>query len=249
VSAFGCDFTCDESKPNIIAEVVGEALVTFHYTRGLTAFAEKLGTLEGSIGIDAPFGYPTAFIEATELGMNWDEMAAQIARLGPRAMRIKAKWYRDARPAGQKEPKRLTDTLCHSQSAMKFHMVPVGLMAAKLIPILGASNTSLWPVRETNSRLVAFEVYPALTARHHGLAHYKSSQATSDTRYQLLEKLEVDIPTRLVDLIIGEPTADHLDSVIAALEGRWAKAQLEAGLLKQSKDTDPREGWIINRYL
>lgn len=245
----GVDFTSRPSrrKPVTVASAKGTRIEALECFSTLGEFELWFQRAEGTIGIDAPFGYPKVLCQELFQSEVWADVAEELSlfgskdRLAPLAARVEE--FRNARPAGDKEPKRLTDIASNSASAMKFFQPPVGRMAARLIPILHRSTHEVLPVRPSASPVTVVEIYPAKWVRSNGLGTaYKDQVGVMANRRDLLSKTRFTVPTELEERVLADEQGDLLDAIIACEQvATW----LKNGRPMPSESQVALEGWII----
>jgi predicted nuclease with RNAse H fold len=179
-------------------------------------------------GIDAPFGWPVAFVEAVR---NWSERKTWSTGPDVTDLRYRAT---DLRIPGPRRPLSVSTDL-------------IGVTAMRCAAILDALGPELDRSGITGP---AIEVYPAAALRHWGLvaSGYKGG-ARSDVRRRLVAEL-VERLSGVCEIgeevtILCERSHDALDSLVASLAVRARMRGLtsvpsgaaEAGLARI-------EGWI-----
>ena len=245
----GVDFTSRPShrKPLTVATADNGVIVSLQCFAQLDLFEEWLTEATGTIGIDAPFGYPVELCQQLFPGKTWSEIAEDLSiyrpldRIAPLASQVKE--FRDARPVGNKEPKRLTDRESNSASAMKFFQPPVGRMAARLLPILLRSMHNILPVKPTESSVSVVEVYPAKWTRSHTIVGgYKDRLGLEEERRALLHRTRFEFSIGTAEFAIADEKGDLVDAIIACEQvATW----IEAGRPMPSSPQVNLEGWII----
>ena len=245
----GVDFTSRPSrrKPVTVASAEHNQIVSLECFPNLDKFEDWLNTSTGVIGIDAPFGYPVALCSELFLSERWEDIAKELSvfgstdRLYPLAARVEA--FRNVRPSGDKEPKRLTDRASNSASAMKFFQPPVGRMAARLLPILHRTSHNVLPVRPTSSPVTVVEIYPAkwVRANSNGIT-YKDQLGLRESRRLLLSKTRFSMTSQLEEEVFADEKGDLLDAIIACEQvATW----IESGGQMPNNPQILLEGWII----
>lgn len=259
----GIDFTCAprRAKPITVAhcELDGERLRLrdVEALADFTAFERFLATPGPWVGgFDFPFGLPRELIETLGLPSEWQVCADAVAAMDDWRERLAA--FRAARPAGSKEPPRLTDRLAGAQSAMKAVNPPVALMYRAGAHRLAAAGLHIAPCRPNGDPRIAIETYPGLIARTLiGRAPYKSDTKAqqTDSRANNREALINGLRTRLHGLLGLEVAAsaaqwqalqedasgDRLDALLCAAQAAWAWRQPSLGM---PATPDRLEGWI-----
>lgn len=215
-------------------------------------------------GLDFPFGQPAPLIDYFGWGETWAEMVGHVAALdGMADFERLLKRYRDAHPAGAKQPLRPVDARAKSRSPMMLYGVPVGRMFFEGAPRLLRAGVHVAPNHPLDDSRVVFEAYPALAARQWiGSAPYKQDdrrkqgEAQRAARGRILDGLRGDaarhygltvtLPAALAAAMIDDGTADRLDAGLCALQAAWAARQPSYGI---PPEVDPREGWIVDPAL
>jgi predicted nuclease with RNAse H fold len=178
----------------------------------------------GAIGIDAPLGWPLAFVAAVS---NWTATA----------------W--DDRDFQKSLRLRLTDIEVHALTKLTPLSVStdrIGLPAMRAMALLtrhGVTDRSGGDGR-------FFEVYPAGSLKQWGLRcrSYKGPEkAALTTRRALLAALRQAMPALQVDASYAQ--SDHaFDALIASLTTRAAALKQTLGPAPEDRATARREGWI-----
>ncbi len=270
---YGLDFTSAPSrrKPLIALEcslegtvlrVIGaEEMMDFE---GLERFLARPGPWV--CGMDFPFGQPRSLVGALGWPEAWEDYVREVSRLPKEGFEAAIRSDMALRPAGSKHRYRLADRRSGSSSAMMLFRVPVGKMFYRGAPRLLASGASVEPCRRTEDARVAVEAYPALVARRFlARASYKNDEPRKQTadrlaaREALVAGLRsgalkeaygfVVVMDRLWDRdLVGDPSADTLDSLLCAVQAAWAhtKRDEDYGV---PPECDPNEGWILDPAL
>lgn len=126
-------------------------------------------------GIDFPFGQSRTFVENIGWPGSWAGYIEHSRSLGREGFRKALNAYRERRPFGDKEHRRVTDIGAGSISPQKIYGAPVGLMFFEGAPRLIKSGVTI-PILQTGdpSRLVV-EAYPGLLVRQFiGRTAYKN---------------------------------------------------------------------------
>lgn len=244
----GVDFSSSPSRQKpIVAATLDASEVWFSTLKSLTEFREWFLVQHGLIGIDAPFGYPAELCQEVFGTTDWGRVTEQLAtiKLHDRldGLEAQVKDFRDRRPEGKKEPRRLTDIEAKAFSAMKFGRPPVGRMAARLIPMLHESSFNIAPVRMNSSPVTVVEVYPGRYVKDTlGGVTYKGEKSSAATRQQILESTGITVSESDRALIVDDEEADYVDALIAV---RQLKDWHEKGRWLPISDQVRLEGWII----
>lgn len=245
----GVDFSSAPSskKPIVIVTADGPTADCVTKINSLTEFESWLKTAEGIVGIDSPFGYPDEFCKTLFPGMDWHGIAEELGKIAPdqslRALEERVIAFRDARPLGTKEPKRLTDQHSNAFSSMKFGRPPVGRMAARLLPILERSVHSILPTRPTDAPTIVVEVFPGKLVRNAiGRESYKGEKGNEAIRQTVLERLGLKASPDVRAAAIRDSEGDVLDALVAVAQLRtW---HLD-GCPMPNDPIIKLEGWII----
>jgi hypothetical protein len=270
---YGCDFTSAPSKRKPLTLVSGtltderlcidgaEALPGF---TDFEAFLKRGGPW--AAGFDFPFGQPLKLIHNLNLPQTWAGYVELIAAMDKREWVARVEAYMAPRAYGDKLHFRQVDRLAGAQSPMKMSFIPTGRMFYEGAPRLLASGVSVIPNHPTGSDRLAFEVYPALVAREfvgRG-SGYKSDDIAKQTdkatakRAAILDGLltacanvygfRLSVPGDLQDAFINDPTGDHLDAMLAAVQAAWAVSQRDDNY-GVPLGVSPLEGWITDPAL
>ncbi len=245
----GVDFTSRPSnrKPITVASAESHRVVALRSFSSLDGFEAWLHSATGVVGIDAPFGYPIELCIDVFESRNWIEIASELSSFGPKdriaPLAARVETFRNARPPGDKEPKRLTDRESKSASAMKFFQPPVGRMAARLLPILLRTTHNVLPVRPSSSPVTIVEIYPAKWVRENGEgAAYKDRPDSENARRALLGKTRFEFSAEIEARVLNDKQGDMMDAIIACQQvADW----LESGSPMRVDDQIQLEGWII----
>jgi hypothetical protein len=213
-------------------------------------------------GIDFPFGQSRTFIENIGWPTCWVDYVKYAGSLGRNGFRKDLESYREPRRFGDKEHRRATDKAALSVSPQKLHGVPVGLMFFEGAPRLVRSGVTIPLLQSGDPQRIVVEAYPGVLARQViGRASYKNdnprkqSEAQRDNRRDLLDRvlgghieasygISVQAPRTLAD----DPSGDHLDALLCAIQAAWAWTMREHGY-GASFDADSLEGWIADPSL
>lgn len=235
----------------------------------LDALGELLDTQSSPtlFAIDAPFGMPRRLLEQDGWPRsNWADYARWIGTLDRPAFKARLEAYRNPRPPGDKQHRRRCDELAKSKSPMMVFGVPVGLMFHELAPRLAATNVHLPLLRETGSHVIAVEAYPAIVAqRPAGRQPYKNDQPAKqtkshrNTREAMLNWIgseacqdayacRVMLASAQREALLGDPTGDTLDALLAVVQGAWSWTRRDVGFGIPA-GADPLEGWIVDPML
>jgi len=230
---------------------------------GFVAFLEKPGPWV--CGMDFPFGQPGDLVAALGWPKDWAGYVGEVARLPKEEFEDLIRADMARRPPGSKWRYRLADRRSGSSSAMMLFRVPVGKMFYRGAPRLLASGVSVEPCRPTRDPRVAVEAYPAVVARCFlGRAPYKrdgvpdtperkaargtliSALASEALREAYGFVVEVDGSWR--EELVGDPSADALDSLLCAVQAAWAYTRKDDGW-GVPPECDADEGWILDPAL
>jgi hypothetical protein len=215
-------------------------------------------------GLDFPFGQPRRLVRDLEWPPDWAGYVEEVAGMGRERFGERLEMYRASRPAGDKEHLRACDRPARAKSPMKWYGVPVGKMFYEGAPRLLRSEVSVLPCRPLpGADRIAVEAYPALVARwltgpRQG---YKASKGRATSKQEAARReivrglasdrlasrygFRVELPGILATELVGDPTADLLDAVLAAVQAAWAWSRREDGF-GIPPDADPAEGWIVD---
>jgi hypothetical protein len=213
-------------------------------------------------GIDFPFGLARRFVETIGWPPIWREYVLHARSFGRKGFRATLDEYRQQRPAGDREHKRITDEKAGSISPQKLYGVPVALMFFEGAPRLVDANVTIPHLQagdlQAASRIVV-EAYPGVMARRLlGRRSYKNDQQKKQlpdqfaARRELIHAIrsgkmrnffdfEIDAPVELAD----DPSGDQLDALLCAMQAAWAWSQRE-NRFGAPAGIDPLEGWIAD---
>lgn len=268
---YGLDFTSAPSRSRPIAlaecrpengELVVKDLLRLpsleHFERGLASPGPWVAAL------DFPFGLPRRLIEDLHWPDSWEGCVAAVAGTTRQEFEDVLLFYKEARPAGDKEHLRAADRAAGALSPMKLFGVPLAKMFYEGAPRLLHTSLSILPCRPTGDPRVVVEAYPALVARrllgerrsYKDDARGKRTQARASARRALVEALaseraaelygfRVRLGSFLAQGLVDDPRGDLLDAVLAALQAAWAHARA-ASRYGLPAECDPLEGWIVD---
>lgn len=264
----GIDFTSRPTrrKPIICVEclLVGHSLTAVR-TESWTSFADFENALRAPgpwiAGLDFPFGQSRRFIETVGWPAAWPEYVAYARSLGRAGFRAALDAYRQERAVGDKEHRRHTDILAGAISPQKLYGVPVGLMFFEGSSRLLEAGVTVPHLHLGDPVRLAVEAYPGIVARRLlGRISYKADNKHRQTedrlqaRRHLLVKLQEVAPERYgfrlnaSDEFCIDPTGDHLDALICAVQAAWAWKNRK-GAFGAPADIDSLEGWIAEPTL
>jgi hypothetical protein len=272
VRIYGLDFTSAPGprKPLIVlgCALEGDSLCV-EDSETLTDFGgfEDLLQRRGPwvCGMDFPFGQPRSLVAALGWPQSWEAYVGKAGTLPKEEFEDKIRADMATRPAGSKWRYRLADRRSGSSSAMMLFRVPVGKMFYQGAPRLLASGVRVEPCRRNGDARVAIEAYPAVVARRFlGRAAYKrdgvpDAPERRSARETLLRGLESDILREIYGFavemddhwreeLVGDPSADVLDSLLCAVQAAWAYEKRDEGY-GVPPECDPNEGWILDPAL
>lgn len=242
----GVDFTSSPHARKSIVVASGED----HYCEKITEllsfgdFEAWLSDAEGIIGIDAPFGFPSLFCAQFYPGLAWSGIAASLGLAsGFDEFRAKVTDFKAGRQQGSLEFPRVTDREAGGVSAIHIGFPPVGLMAARLLPILNRVPHSIQPMRPTLSTTKIVEVYPGKLAKSLiGSQSYKEKKGSPEVRIHLLNQLPISLSDQVREAAEGDELGDTIDAVLAFQQVRsW----FEADMPMPKGPTFELEGWIV----
>jgi NADPH2:quinone reductase len=213
-------------------------------------------------GIDFPFGQSRKFIETMGWPADWRGYVTHARSLGRKGFRDALNSYRQLRSKGDKEHRRQTDIAAGSISPQKLYRVPVGLMFFEGAPRLAESGITIPHLQTGDPSRIVVEAYPGLLARRviNGRSYKQDSKkkqtpAQRKTRSDLFRGLreaapydlygiEIDAP----DTLCEDPSGDHIDALLCAIQAAWAWQNREKGYGAPSP-VDSLEGWIADPSL
>ncbi len=217
-------------------------------------------------GLDFPFGQSRKLITNLGWPLSWSGYVEVVDGLSREEFVEVLESYKENRPEGDKEHRRVTDHLSGAISPQKLYGVPVGKMFYEGARRLLQSQANIVPVRPTSDNRVIVEAYPALVARRwKGGDGYKSdtrkkqSEAHKLARKRILEGLvseqfreiygyKLRLSRSDLDRMIDDPTGDQLDAVLCAVQAAWAWLRCKEGY-GVPEDVDRLEGWIVDPAL
>lgn len=212
-------------------------------------------------GIDFPFGQSRRFIETIGWPQSWEGYVRYVSQLDRVGFRNLLNSYKANRVAGDKEHRRTTDKAAGSLSPQKLYGVPVGLMFFEGAPRLLASGATIPHLQKGDPERIVLEAYPGVLARHIiGRRSYKNDTRKKQTsnqllaRQELLQTLREQAPRRYgfnivaPDYLCDDPSGDHLDALLCAVQAAWAWLQHDTGF-GAPETVDHLEGWIADPHL
>lgn len=184
-----------------------------------------------------------------------------VGRLQRKEFRESLTRYREERPAGYKEHRRVTDAAASSISPQKLHGVPVALMFFEGAPRILAPPASVPLLKKGDGERVIVESYPGVLARaligrrsYKNDAKAKQTSALYAARQGVLRRL-VEMAPRIYgfsleapDVTGEDPTGDRLDALLCGVQAAWAWPQREQNF-GLPQDVDPLEGWIADPHV
>jgi hypothetical protein len=208
-------------------------------------------------GLDFPFGQARRFVEDIGWPMDWERYVRRVEGMSRNAFRELLDDYRRDRAAGDKEHRRTTDIAAGAISPQKLYGTPVGLMFFEGSPRLRQASVTIPGIRQGDPERVVVEAYPGVLARQLiGRRPYKQDTAAKQTadqyqaRRQLLQALRPGggnllngLTVVADDRLADDPTGDHLDALLCAIQAAWAWCNRSNGFGAPA-DVDPIEGWI-----
>lgn len=268
----GIDFTSAPSshKPIVCAEAYldGTTLVSNGFTslNSWAAFETELVAPGPWVaGLDFPFGQPRRLVENLCWPLAWQEYVSAIAHLTKAEFTALLDAYRASRPGGDRHHLRVTDRAAGAVSPMMSVGVPVAKMFYEGAPRLLRAGVSVLPLHPAPTDRIGVEAYPALFARQVCAGSYKSDspqkqtaeqarnrrtivRALQDTAFTSVYGLRVVLTPTAAELASNDPTGDHLDAVICALQAAWSWSQRDQNW-GFPPDVDKLEGWIADPML
>ena len=165
----GLDFSLSKSNPLVEGDLDRGSLRLERVQRLARGAAPLEGLLrrEGSwiLGVDFPFGFPTAFLDEVDWGSSWEDYVRTASSLEKSEFVDQICRFREPKPELQKHPKRLADRLARSQSPLTTDYVPVARMFWAGARHLVEADCDVVPFRLAGKGRVVVEAYPALVAR------------------------------------------------------------------------------------
>jgi len=214
-------------------------------------------------GIDFPFGLPWTFLRDVNWGATWPEYALHAKKLGKERYEARIREYCNAKPKGQKHPRRQTDVSARALSPLKLHFVPVGKMFFQGAPRLVASGATIPGLQKGDRKRTVVEAYPGALVRsamgrnvkYKNDNPKKRAPEERNNRRAILEELTsgslketygiiVVAGATQRDELVEDPTGDSLDALLCAVQATWA--WLNRASLFENQGIDPIEGWIAD---
>lgn len=264
----GLDFTSAPSKKKPITIATGDledCVLHIRSVRGLMSFDCFEDALNAPgpwiAGIDFPFGQPIRLIRALPWPNSWQDYVNHVGSMEKREYESTIQHYCAGQPYGDKEHKRVTDSLAGSISPMKLNFQSVGKMFFQGAPRILRSGARIVPCINNEDSRVIVEAYPALVAqalagtrqyksdnRHKQTLEHQEARATMVTalateRCREAYGLVVDLPPTETERLVDDGGADFLDAVLCAIQAAWSSLQPNYGV---PDSCDPREGWIVD---
>jgi len=274
MTVIGVDFTSTPTRRKPIVRVSGACengvlhvtdLATLPCLADLDTLLRRPGPWIA--GLDFPFGQSRRFVQNSGWPLDWAAYVLHAAALTRVEFRAVLDAYREPRPAGDREHRRVTDAAAGAISPQKLYGVPVALMFHEGAPRLCASGVHVPGLQYGDPDRIVVEAYPGVLARHLlGRRPYKNdmpakqNEKQRSARRSLLHGLRdgqlVDshgIRVELAETIdasafIDDPTGDGLDALLCAVQAAWAWTRREDGY-GMPPGTDPLEGWIAEPTL
>ena len=210
-------------------------------------------------GMDFPFGQSRRFIEHIGWPEDWRDYVMYAQSLGRNGFRYALDTYRQNRAKGDKEHRRQTDVAAGSISPQKLYGVPVGLMFFEGAPRLVESGVTIPHLQHGDPERIVIEAYPGVLARQIiNRRKYKEDTKSKQTaeqrkaRYDILARLRGEflrnrygIEIKVPDSLCEDPTGDHLDALLCAIQAAWAWRN-RVSRYGAPLSVDPLEGWIAD---
>jgi hypothetical protein len=210
-------------------------------------------------GIDFPFGQPRKFIENVQWPKEWREYVDYVSSIERIDFREILDNYKEPRPVGDKEHRRMTDVAAGSISPQKQYGVPVSLMFYEGTPRLLQSGVTVPGLLTGDPERIVVEAYPGVLAKRLiGRRSYKQDDPKKQTTEQ--EKARRDLLGKILNGdsaedygfiveapldLCGDPTGDRLDALLCAMQAAWAWQHRENNF-GAPLNVDPLEGWIAD---
>ena len=214
-------------------------------------------------GFDFPFGLPRKFIKNIGWPGDWAGYIAHAHNLGRDGFRAALDDYRKDRPNGDKEHKRMTDSLAGAISPQKLYGVPVGLMFFEGAPRLLKSRLTIPGLISGDPARIAVEAYPGILARQligrHSYKHDNKKKQTLERATARQDIMNIMCSGQLPKAYGGmaveaswtladDHTGDQLDALLCAVQAAWAHLQGPDNF-GMPPDTDSLEGWIADPHV
>jgi hypothetical protein len=209
-------------------------------------------------GIDFPFGQSRKFVENIGWPTQWCHYVTRARGLGRNEFCGVLKNYRANRTYGDREHRRRTDKASGSISPQKLHGTPVGLMFFEGAARLVDAGVSVPGLLLGDPERIVVEAYPGILVRRLiGRRRYKNDNRKKQTVDQHLARKEVlrrvtraqisdyNVAVEAPGILADDPTGDHLDALLCAIQAAWAWTQREHGF-GAPNDFDSLEGWIAD---
>jgi len=186
------------------------------------------------VGIDAPFGWPSAFVEALaahQAGQPWPALDDDD---DPKRFRDQLRFRRTDRVAA------------HTRQPLSVSTDRLGVTAMRCAHLLRRLAGDGEPIDRTGADRV-LEVYPAGAIRRWDLVRGAPRATTPAMRGQALDDIAAALPAlRLSREVRGECVAvDHaFDALVCSLVARAAALRLTDGPTARDKPLARAEGWI-----
>ena len=226
-------------------------------------------------GFDLPFSMPRDLIEYFDWPTDWKMFVDFYCSSEKKTLKKSFINWCDAKDYGKKFAYRVTDKTSKSSPAMRWVNPPVAWMMhsgmARMLQeglIFPAHQKKFNSLKERQdidkyminnkkySHRLAFEVYPALTARVITNKPYKNDDKNKDSPYRIMMRKRIinylrygkaGLSTKLICSLalqrkmIMDFKGDYLDSVICALQASETLRMVNFGFPRK---LDPLEGWI-----
>ncbi len=251
-------------------------LSCFHSIESLDLFEEFLSQKGPWVGgFDLPFSMPRDLIEYFDWPTRWDTFTRFYCSLDKEVIKnFFIKWC-STKNYGEKFAYRSTDRASKSSPAMRWVNPPVAWMthagierirkAGLIFPAHQKNFNSMQEQKNINRFMMgdcnfdnrlAFEVYPALTARVVSTKSYKNDDKNKDSSVRVMIRKNIikylrygkaGLSTKLKSSLelqnrmIMDCKGDYLDAAICALQAAEVIKIRNFGL---PKNLDPLEGWI-----
>ena len=264
---YGIDFTSRPSKAKPLTCAVCslepdflniEEINEWHSFKSFEDFLSSPGPWIA--GLDFPFGQSRKFVNNMGWPKSWKEYIGKVAEFGRDEFKNMINAYKEFRPYGDKEHRRLTDIAAGSISPQKIYGIPVGLMFFEGAPRLLKAGTTIPGMFDGDPNRIVVESYPGVLVRNLiGRRKYKHDDMRKQTIEQaeareaikekishksLLKDFGCRVELKNIDTL-NDHTGDRLDAILCALQAAWAWSMRDKAFgMPNSLDT--LEGWIAD---
>ncbi len=251
---------CDFKKSQGLSVIKVEAL---YGLKEFDAFLKKNGPWFA--GVNFPLGQPNLFTKKMDLPDNWSSYIKNINRWKRDGFEKKIKQFKAKLPKGNKEPRRLTDTMAGTESPLKLNQKQLALQFYEGTYCLLKSGVSILPCHPKKDNRVVLETFPDLVAKRfavHGLGtktknidrenlHKEIIKGLETPEFEQDFKFKIFLDDTLKLKCIEESDSAILDAILISTQVAWAYSigKPNYGMPDIQHPNIQSEGWIVDPSL